>query len=108
MVSGERGRIAPGIGDKNVRPAVSIEIGDKDLTRLNGSGYLTGDYFCGTVDVTASGLTKSDDDGQPLRGLAKRRKDNVRNPVTIEVWVTAPNTRVERIPNRRQYGNIVE
>src|SRR6266704_2122571 len=107
MVSGKGRRIVTLIGDENVRPAVSIEIGDKDLTRGNGSGHLPGDYLCGTVDVRASGLTKSDDDGHPLHGLGGKSEDHVRNPVTIEVRVAAPNPHGTTMPNRRQNGKIV-
>ena len=108
MVSGEGRRIVTVIGDENVRPAVSIEIGDKDLTRVNRSGHLTGNYLCGTVDVRTSGLAKSDDDGRPLRGPAEKSKDHVRNPVTIEVRVALPNIRGTTMPNRGQNGRIVE
>src|SRR5437870_7499683 len=108
MVSGEGRRIVPVIGDKNVGPAVSIEIGDKDLTRVNRSGHLTGDYLCGTVDVRASGLTKSDDDGHALHRPAEKSKDHVRNPVTIEVRVAAKNILGTTMPNRRQNGTTVE
>jgi hypothetical protein len=73
-------RKGPEIDDKNVRPAVSIEIGDKDLTPVR-SGHLPGDHLCGTVDVPASGLAKSDDDS------VGKAKDNVRNPIAVEVPV---------------------
>ena len=109
MASGEGRRIEPEIDDKNVRPAVSVEIGDKDHTRLNRSGHLTRDYLCSTIDVTAPGLTTSDDHWPPGRVAAEATKDHVRNPVTIEVCVTAPLTRGQiRMPNRRQNGYRVD
>jgi hypothetical protein len=85
------GRIG-GIGDKNVRPAVSIEIGDKDLTPASRSGHLPRDHLCGAVDVTASGLAKSDDDS------VGRGKDNVWNPIAVEVPVGNTTWIGERIP----------
>src|SRR6266513_5819696 len=91
MVSRRGRKIGPEIGDKNVRPAVSIEIGDKDLTPARRSGHLPGDYLCGAVDVTASGLAKSDDDS------VGRGKDNVWNPVTVEVSVGNTRRRLWRI-----------
>jgi len=88
------GRIG-GIGDKNVRPAVSIEIGDKDLTPASRSWHLPGDYLCGTVDVTASGLAKSDDNRGVATGIDS--KDNVWNPVAVEVPVGNTRRRLGRI-----------
>jgi hypothetical protein len=103
------GRIG-GIGDKNVRPAVSIEIGDKDLKRAGRSGHLTGDYLCGAIDVTASGLTTSDVDRPSGRadGVAN---DYVRNTVTVEVSVGNSSRivgRAGRIPKSRQNGSKVD
>ena len=108
MVSGKGRRIVTVIRDENVGPAVSIEIGDKDLTRMNRSGHLTGDYLYSTVDVRASRLTKSDDDGQPLHAPAEKSKDHVRNPVSIEVRVAAKNVMGTTKPNRVQDGSGVE
>src|SRR5882724_10048678 len=108
MASGEGRLIVTVISDKNVGPAVSIEIGDNDLTRVNGSGHFTGDYLCGTVDVRASGLTKSDCDGRALHGPAEKSKDHVRNPVTIDVRVAAKNILGATMQNRRQNGLTVE
>src|SRR4029453_8278624 len=106
MTSGEGRRIEPDIGNKNVRPAVSVEIGDKDLTRVNGFGHLTGDYLCGTVHVTTSGLTTRDDGGTPHRANGT---DNIWNPVTVKVSVGNRSRIPARpIPKRVQNGFNVE
>src|SRR6266550_6102460 len=108
MVSRRGRKIGPEIDDKNVRPAVSIEIGDKDLTVARRSGDLTGDYLCGTLDVPTSRLTKSDDDGHPRRGAVARAKDHVWNPVAVEVSVANSSGILARIPKSRQNGRIVD
>src|SRR6266513_1515328 len=107
MTSGEGRRILPGVGEENVRPAVSVEIGDKDLTRANKSRHLTGDHLCGTVDVTASGLTKSDEGRTPrLAGVVV--KDHIWNPVAVVVSVGYSSRIDGPIHKRVQNGCTVE
>src|SRR4026207_1278519 len=108
MVSREGRLIVAVIGDKNVGPPVSIEIGDNELTGVNRSGPRTGNYLRCTVDVRASGLTKSDDYGQPRRGAADRSKGHVWNAVTIEVPVTNGISIGTRVSNRRETGMTVD
>src|SRR5437016_6141352 len=107
MAPGPGRRIEPEIDKENVRPAISVEIGDKDLTRVNGFGHLTGDYLRSTVDVKTSGLTKSDEGGTPRRA-DRVAKYHVRNPVTVEIAVTNLRKVGTRIPNRRQNGIAVD
>src|SRR5262245_27177829 len=107
MASGKGRRIEPEIDEENVRPAVSVEIGDKDLTRANKSRHLTGDHLCSAVDITASGLTKSDEGRTP--GLAGRVvKDHIWNPVAVEVSVGNSSRIAGPIPKRCQNGCTVE
>ena len=104
MASGKWRRIEPEIHDENVRPAVSIEISDNNLTRANRSGQLTRDYLCGTVDVTAARLTKSDV-GAPSGRADWVAKDYVRNPVAVEVSVSNRSRMVGRKAKSRQNGS---
>jgi hypothetical protein len=58
--------------------------------------------LCGTVHVTASGLTTSDDRGTPRDRVVK---DHIWNPVTVEVSVgNASRIEARTIPKRYQNG----